>query len=198
MYVPMTQLSDAFVTFANAVIPVTWVVHTKPAPFTLTTAIRKEFLSVDDRLAVARIRTLAEANAETLARENISMNLLGVFGLLAMVLAAVGIYGLMAHSVEQRTQELGVRISLGASRGDILRLILGDAAKLAAVGVLFGVLGAIGLTRLLSSLLFGVNATDSPTFIVVALALSAVALTAAYIPARRAMAIDPVTALRIE
>jgi ABC-type antimicrobial peptide transport system permease subunit len=198
MYVPMAQMSDGFVAFANAVIPVTWMVRTAPEPFTLTEAMRKEFLSIDDQLAVARIRTLESANAETLVRERISMNLLGVFAVIALILASVGIYGLMSHSVEQRTQELGVRLSLGASPHDILKLILGHAMKLTTLGVLIGVLGGLGLTRLLSSLLFGVNPTDPMTFVVVSLILSAVAFIAAYIPTRRAMAVNPVIALRSE
>ena len=196
MYVPMAQMSDGFVAFANAVIPVTWMVRTAPAPFTLTEAMRKEFLSIDDQLAVARIRALESANAETLVRERISMNLLGVFAVIALILASVGIYGLMSHSVEQRTQEIGVRLSLGASPHDIRKLILGHAMKLTTLGVLIGVLGGLGLTRLLSSLLFGVNPTDPMTFVVVSLILSVVAFIAAYIPTRRAMAVSPVIALR--
>ncbi|HYR84012.1 MAG TPA: ABC transporter permease [Terriglobia bacterium] len=198
MYVPMAQLSDGFVAFANAVIPVTWIVHTSAPPLTLAEQIRKEFLSVDDHLAVARIRALSDANAETLAREKISMNLLSVFATVALLLAAVGIYGLMSHSVEQRTRELGLRVSLGATRGNILRLILGRAIKLTGLGVLLGVLGAIGLTRLLSSLLFGVKPTDPGVFVIVSLVLTAVALIAAYIPARRATTVDPLTALRMD
>ncbi len=196
MYVPMAQLSDRFVAFANAVIPVTWMVRTTPPPFTLTEAVREEFLSIDNQLAVARIRTLESANSETLVRESISMRLLGVFAAIALVLASVGIYGLMSHSVEQRTQELGVRISLGASRSDILTLVLGHAMKLSILGVLIGVLGAIGLTRLLSSLLFGVDPIDPLTFIGVSLMLTSVTFIAAYIPTRRAMAVNPVIALR--
>jgi ABC-type antimicrobial peptide transport system permease subunit len=114
------------------------------------------------------------------------------------VLAAVGIYGLMAHSVQQRTQELGVRLSLGATTGDILKLILGHAMKLTILGLLIGVLGAQGLTRLLKSLLYGVGSSDPATFIVVPLALGVIGFVAAYIPARRAIGISPVIALRAD
>src|SRR5262249_55983198 len=158
----------------------------------------KEFLSVDDHLAVAEIRPLVELNATTQARERIGMTMLTVFSVIALVLAAVGIYGLMSHSIQQRTHELGVRISLGATAGDIFKLIMADAVKLTVSGMFAGVLGAIGLTRLLSSLLFNVKSTDPLTFFSVCLVLGLVALTAAYIPARRAIAINPVIALRME
>jgi putative ABC transport system permease protein len=196
MYVPMAQLSDAFVSFANGVIPVTWIVRTTAASAAITAEIRKEFLSVDSQLAVARVRPLAAANATTLFRERISTSLLGIFAAIALVLAAVGVYGLMSHSVKQRTLELGVRLSLGATTADILRLVLGHALKLTALGILIGIVGAVALTRLLTSLLFGVGAGDPLTFIAVSSILAVIAFIAAYIPARRAIAINPVVALR--
>jgi putative ABC transport system permease protein len=198
MYVPIAQLSDGFVAFANSVIPITWIVHTKLPLARLTEELRKQFLSIDDHLAVASVRTLSEINAASLARERISMNMLAVFSAIALLLAAVGIFGLMSHSVQQRTHEFGVRLSLGATPGNILKLILVEALKLTTAGVILGVLGAFGLTRLLSSLLFGVRSTDPATFIVVSAILGVIACLAACIPARRAIAVNPVIALRME
>jgi putative ABC transport system permease protein len=198
MYVPMSQLSDALVTFGTSVIPMSWLVHTSLPLSKLTGEIQKQFLSIDDRLAVANARPLTEANATTLAREKISMNMLAVFSAIAVVLAAVGIFGLLSHSVQQRTQEFGVRLSLGATPGDIMKLILLEAAKLIAAGLVMGIGGAIGLTRLLSSLLFGVRPTDLATFVGVSLFLAGIACLATCIAARRAAAVQPAVALRIE
>jgi ABC-type antimicrobial peptide transport system permease subunit len=124
--------------------------------------------------------------------------LAGVFAAAALGLAAVGIYGLIAHSVVLRTQEIGIRMSLGAERSDILRLILREGAHLAITGVLIGVAVSLAVTRLMSSLLFGISSTDPLTFVAVAALLTAVALLASYIPARRAMRVDPLVALKYE
>ena len=126
------------------------------------------------------------------------MLLLTIFGLSALVLAAIGIYGLVAYSVRQRTREIGIRVALGAQRSEILRLLLASGTKLILVGMVIGVLGALAVTRLIASLLFGVSPTDASTFVGVALFLGAVALVACWIPARRAMRVDPMVALRHE
>jgi ABC-type antimicrobial peptide transport system permease subunit len=126
------------------------------------------------------------------------MLLLSIFAMVALVLAAIGIYGLMAYAVQQRTQELGIRMALGANRSNVLRLVMAQGMKLAVSGVVLGLALAWGLTRLIASLLFGVTAADPMTFGMVAAILAAVALAAAYVPARRATTIDPLIALRYE
>lgn len=123
---------------------------------------------------------------------------MGLFAAAALVLAAVGLYGVVAFFVTHRTQEIGIRMAIGAQRSDVLRLVLGEGTRLAAFGVVIGIVVSFAITRLLSSLLFGISATDPFTFAGVAVLLSLVALAAAYIPARRAMRVDPVTALRYE
>jgi putative ABC transport system permease protein len=135
---------------------------------------------------------------ESTARQNFNTLLLTIFAATALLLAAIGIYGLMAYSVEQRTQEIGIRIALGAGSQDMLRLVIVQGLRLAGIGVVIGLAAAFGLTRLLSSLLFGVKATDPMAFGVVVVTLAAVAGIATYIPARRATRIDPVIALRYE
>ena len=136
--------------------------------------------------------------SESLARQNFNMLLLTVFGAIALVLAAVGIYGLVSYSVAQATHEIGVRLALGAAPTAILALIVGRGMRLAGAGVALGLVAAFGAVRVLSRLLFGVRATDPATYVVVAAALAAIALVACYLPARRAMRVDPVVALRSE
>jgi putative ABC transport system permease protein len=139
-----------------------------------------------------------EIISESLATQRVSLILLGAFAVLALGLASSGIYGVISYVVQQRTQEIGVRMALGAKRYDVLRLILAEGMKMAGIGVVVGLAAAFGLTRLMASLLFGVSATDPLTFTVVAVVLAIVALAACYIPARRAMRVDPMVALRYE
>lgn len=154
--------------------------------------------SLDSQIALSDVHTMGELLAASLAQQRFDMLLLGLFAALALILALVGTYGVMAYAVSQRTHEIGVRVALGARGIDVLRLVIGQAARLALTGIAIGVVGALALTRLMSSLLFQVTATDPATFTGVAILLAAVALLASYIPARRALRIDPMVALRYE
>jgi putative ABC transport system permease protein len=136
--------------------------------------------------------------SESLARRRLYMILLGVFAGAALLLAGVGIYGVVSYSVSQRRREMGIRIAIGAERGDVLRLVLGQGARAATLGIALGMAAALALTRLMASLLFGVSAADPLTFLAVALVLTIAALAASYIPARRAMRVDPMVVLRHE
>jgi len=198
MYVPDGQVSNGLTQLANKVLPLSWIVRTSMEPKALTAAIQHEFLAFDGQLPVSKIRTMEQVIAESTARQNFNMLLLTIFAATALLLAAIGIYGLMAYSVEQRTQEIGIRIALGAGSHDMLRLVIVQGLRLAGIGMAIGLAAAFGLTRLLSSLLFGVKTTDPMAFGVVVATLAAVAGIATYIPARRATRIDPVIALRYE
>jgi len=162
------------------------------------TALQRQAQAVDPAVPVFDVTSLNDIIAASLFTQRISASLLGVLGNVALLLAAVGLYGVMAYSVAQRTNEIGIRMALGALSRDVLRLVLGQAAKLAMMGVVVGIAAALALTRLMSTLLFGVSATDPTTFAGVALLLAVVALAASYIPVRRAMKLDPMVALRYE
>jgi predicted permease len=161
-------------------------------------ALRREAQAADPAVPVFDVASLDDSIAASLFSQRISASLLSVLGSVALLLAAVGLYGVMSYSVTQRTNEIGIRIALGAQRRHVLRLVLGHGVKLAGIGVIAGVVASLALTRLLSSLLFGVSASDPFTFTGVAVLLTLVALAACYIPARRAMRVDPMVALRYE
>lgn len=154
--------------------------------------------AVDAALPVGHLRTVDEMVSQSLARQNFNTLLLTLFAAIALLLAAIGLYGLISYGVEQRMQEIGIRVALGATRGGVLRMILMQGAKLAAIGIAAGLAAAFGLTRFLASLLYGVKAADPATFAAVALAIGLVALAASYLPALRASAVDPNRALRHE
>jgi putative ABC transport system permease protein len=174
------------------------VVRTSGDPLSLAGAVRQQVAAVDKDQPVADIRSMEEIVAQSVGQQRFSLLLLSVFAGLALVLAAVGIYGVMAYSVTQRTREIGIRMALGAKPGDVLRLIVGKGMVLALAGVAAGVAGALALSRFLASLLFEVRPNDPVTFALVSAVLVAVALAASYLPARRAMKVDPLVALRYE
>jgi predicted permease len=161
----------------------------------LASAIRREIQSIDPDQPIANVRTLENVTADSVAPRRMSMVLLGAFAGIALLLAGVGIYGVISYLVVQRTHEIGVRMALGAQRNDVLRLVVGHAAKLVGIGTLIGLLLALFSTRTLSALLYNVGAFDAGTFIFVTIALAAIAVLASYIPALRATRADPMIAL---
>jgi len=173
-------------------------VKTSVAPRGVLAAIRGDLHALDDGLAVVRPRTMDEVVADAMQDTSEQTTLLGIFAALALLLASVGIYGVMAYIVTQRTHEIGVRMALGAQQNDVLRQVLGEGSRLTVIGVALGLAAAFALTRLLRSLLFGVSANDPLTFAGVSILLALVAMAACYIPARRAARVDPMVALRYE
>jgi predicted permease len=193
LYLAFRQMSDAGVAFAPGAEGVVRAAGASAGLLDVLRRVAKEMNGV-----VYGVRTMDELVSAALAARRFSMILLGLFAALAVVLASVGIYGVIAYLVGHKTQEIGVRLALGAQRGDVLGLVLGEGVKMAALGVAVGLAAALGLTRLMASLLYGVSATDPPTFAGVAIAVMMVALAASYIPARRATRVDPMVALRCE
>ena len=198
MYIPLAQLKDSFTTLNNTIIPMTWIVKTAVEPLTLSAPVQKAMQAADGQLAVAHVRAADQVVAEAMARQDFNMTLLTVFAGIALLLAAIGIYGMLSYSVQQRTQEIGIRMALGARGADVLRMVLRQGMQMAGLGIAIGIAGAFALTRLLSALLFGVKPTDPWTFVAVSLVLAFTALVACWIPARKATRVDPLHALRYE
>jgi len=173
-------------------------VQTTLPPATLTSAIREQVRSLDPDQPITSIKTIDQLLDRTLSEAKFSLLLFVLFAVVALLLAAIGIYGVMATGVTQRTHEIGLRMALGAQEGDVLRLVLGQGMTLVFIGIAAGLASAVALTRLMSTLLFGVSATDPTTLILIPGLLAAVAMLACYIPARRATKVDPLTALRYE
>jgi putative ABC transport system permease protein len=175
-----------------------FLVRVRAVPLMSVPAIREALHQVDPTEPLTQIETMDQVVSGSLKDWRFHAVLLGIFAALALVIAAIGVYGVISYSIAQRTHEIGIRLALGAQRRDVLRLVVSQGARLALAGIAVGVLAAIGLTRLMASLLYGVTPTDPVTFIAVAVLLLIVALVACYIPARRAMRVDPMVALRYE
>jgi putative ABC transport system permease protein len=198
MYLPQAQVPQGMMELVRQLLPLAWAVRAPGDPMALRAAVQREIQSVDATMTVSRVQPMEKVMALTMARQNFNMLLLTIFASIALLLAAIGIYGVMSYSVEQRTQEIGIRMALGSSRGDVLKLMLGAGLKLAGMGVAIGLALAYLLTRFLASLLFSVKASDPWTLAAVAGILALVALIATYIPAHRAAATDPGQALHYQ
>jgi predicted permease len=198
MMIPLAQQPGGITRLWLQFGPIFWLIRTRLAPQRVAANVSEQLREASGGLPAGRVRTIDDILSHSIARQKFNMLLLGVFAMAALALTSVGVYGVMAYSVAQRTHEIGIRIALGSQRRDILRLVVGQGLKLTLVGVMIGVAGALALTRLLASLLYGVKPTDPLTFVAVSLILAVVALLACYIPARRATKVDPMVALRYE
>ena len=194
-YEPWAQADDSMVQFASAL---NLAVRATADPVALAGMVRSQVWSLDKQLAVADVKTMDQVVQESMAPRRFNMFLLAVFAIVSVFLAAIGIYGVISYSVAQRTHEIGVRMALGARRSDVLGLVVREGMASALIGVALGLIGALAITRLMSSLLYAVRPTDPVTFVGVAVLAAAVALLASYIPARRATKLDPMVALRYE
>jgi putative ABC transport system permease protein len=198
MIVPQAQVPDGMTALNARIGPVVWLVRTHTEPHQFISAVTEQLRQASGGFPVARVRSMDEVVVHSTAQESLNMLLLSIFGASALVLASIGIYGLMAYSVQQRTQEMGIRMALGADRARIRNLVVWQGMQLAIAGVILGVCAAFGLTRLLSSFLFGVKSWDPIVFVTVPVILGAVALLAVWLPATRASRLDPMEALRVE
>ncbi len=198
MYVPHAQITDNMNAGVSSLAPMAWVVRTRVEPRSLSTAIQKELSDVSGGLALAPVRTMDEIVSRSTANTDFNTLVLTVFACTALLLAAIGIYGLMAYSAEQRTQEIGIRLALGAKYGYVRNMIILQGMRLALTGIAIGVALSFALTKLIASLLFGVQARDTLVFIGAPVLLSLVALIAVWVPARRATRVSPLDALRCE
>jgi putative ABC transport system permease protein len=192
VFTPFAQTNEAWRRWMSVVVSM------QDSSGSLIPAVKRQIWSLDSQIPLNRIQSMDELLGLSLAERQFNMSLLGLFAGLAMILVEVGIYGVISYNVSRRTHEIGIRIAVGASRVDVLKLVLGQGIRMAALGIVAGVFGAFALTRLMTKLLFGVTATDPLTFAVAVLLMLAAVLLACFAPARRAMRVDPIVALRYE
>jgi len=197
MYIPQAQMPDAANQLNVRITPMAWVVRTRSSPYSVSAAVQEQLRQASG-LPVSDVRSMEDVVSRSISRERFNMLLMTTFGASALLLAAIGIYGLMAYSVEQRTQEIGIRLALGARAADVRRMVIVQGMRLALIGVAIGLAAAFGLARVIANLLYGVTARDPLVFIAMPLVLTAVALVGVWLPARNAVRVDPVTALRAE
>jgi predicted permease len=192
-FVPAAQVQDGMTAISNRLIPLAWVVRTTGEPRSLARSVQRELLAITSQEAPDNFRTMEDVLSGSIGQQRFN-TLAG----LAALLGAVGLYGVLAYLVAQRTNEVGIRMALGASRREILRLVVRSGMRMSLAGLGLGIVAAVGLTRILAGLLYGVKPTDPFTFGTVAILLCTIALLACYIPARQAMRVDPMVALRYE
>jgi putative ABC transport system permease protein len=197
MYVPQAQVPDALNALNGRLTPMKWIVRTRGNAMALAPAIQEQLRQLSG-LPVTDIRTMDEVISRSTSRQRFNMLLMTVFGSVALILAGIGIYGLMAYSVQQRTQEIGIRLALGAAPPVVRKMVVWQGMRLALAGIAVGLAAAFGLSRLIATMLFGVKEKDPVVFATVATALALISLIAVWLPARRATRIDPTVALRSE
>jgi len=195
-FYPFMQLPEKLMPMVANSVAV--VLRTAGDPAAVMALVRREVEQIDSREVIYGVQTMNQVIEGSFAARRLSMILLAIFAALALVLSCVGIYGVISYLVGQRTHEIGIRMALGAQRGDVMRLVLGEGVRMALAGVIVGIAAALGLTRLMANQLFGVSAYDPLTFAAVGIVLTLVALLACYLPARRAVRVDPLIALRYE
>ncbi len=197
MYIPQAQMTDGANALNVGITPMAWVVRTSVPPAAVSGAVQEQ-LRQSTGLPVTDVESLAEVVRQSTSRQRFNMLLMGIFAGVALLLAAIGIYGLMAYSVEQRTQEIGIRLALGAEAGSVRRMVVFQGMRLAVAGIVLGIAGAFGLTRFIAAFLFGVDARDPAVFAGIPVLLAVIALAAVWLPALRASRVDPLEALRYE
>jgi putative ABC transport system permease protein len=198
VFIPLVQVPDSMIAFMNSLMPMNWLIRVSGEPLASAQLVHHEFLAVEPDLVSSNPRTLTQVLSASLAQQQTETALVGFFSVAALSLGAIGLYGVLAYSVAQRKQELGIRMALGARSAQILRLVIVNGLKLALSGVLIGIVVGFVLTRFMGSLLFGISSADPLTYTLVVVLLLSVALLACLIPARRATRVDPMTALRNE
>jgi ABC-type antimicrobial peptide transport system permease subunit len=191
-------MPDTFLTFMNSLMPINWLIRVSGDPLTVARTVHSDLLTVDGGLVASHPRPLTEVLRGSLSQSRLEASIVGFFSGAALLLGAIGLYALLAYSVNERKREIGIRLALGADQAQILRLIIVQDLKLTVTGICIGVAIGLALSRFMNSLLFGVGATDPLTFTVVVAVLILVAITACYVPAYRAMQVDPIFALRYE
>jgi ABC-type antimicrobial peptide transport system permease subunit len=197
MFIPQAQVPDPVNALNVRLTPMAWVVRTRMPPLSLSAAIQEQLRQASG-LPVSEMRTMTDVVSRSTSRERFNMLLMTVFGAAALLLAAIGIYGLMAYSVQQRTQEIGIRMALGAVASDVRNMVVFQGMRLALVGVVIGIAASFALARVIAGFLYGVRAHDPGVFVSIPVLLSVVALLAVWLPARRASRVDPIIALRYQ